>query len=122
MKLCFNIGLLSDNPRHKTYEIIAENANPRLTTPIGGTRSPARSGHPRPEEARRQERRQLTKKGRSSESARFGKKQKKPSRRAATDARERIPTALKTGVFASVFSGKIEQGAFSDSKRLKTPF
>ena len=39
IKLCLNIGLVSGNPRHKTYEIIAENANPRLTTPIGGTRS-----------------------------------------------------------------------------------
>jgi len=39
IKLCLNIALVSGNPRHKTYEIIAENANPRLTTPIGGMRS-----------------------------------------------------------------------------------
>jgi hypothetical protein len=28
---------MSGNPPDKTYEIIAENANPRLTTPIGGS-------------------------------------------------------------------------------------
>jgi hypothetical protein len=41
IKFCLNIALVSGNPRHKTYEIIAENTNPRLTTPIGGLRSRA---------------------------------------------------------------------------------
>jgi hypothetical protein len=39
IKVCLKLIWCPVNPRHKIYEIIAENANPRLTTPIGGTRS-----------------------------------------------------------------------------------